>query len=175
MTTSVFLSRPTLLTDAQDGFCSALMEILAQHGLRPRTVGLTDFGNRTPLSIVRRVMAECAGAMILGFGQLTVESGMRKPGTRAEVPVPRGLAFPTPWNQLEAGMAFVLSLPLFVVRESSVAAEGIFDAAVADYFVHHAELTSDWLRSPAFQQPFEEWAAEVRAYKAEGESAARAR
>ncbi len=162
MRLSVFVSRPTSLTATQNAFCSSLIALMQERGFVPRTVGVSDFGNKVPLSIVRKVMAECAGAVILGFVQFSVESGVRKPGTRDERRVV-GIDLPTPWNHLEAGMAFSAGLPLFVVRESSVAAEGIFDAQIGDYFVHHGELTPEWLRSPAFLQPFEEWTAEVKA------------
>jgi hypothetical protein len=46
-----------------------------------------------------------------------------------------GVAFPTPWNQLEAGILFALSLPLIVFRESAVSG-GVFDVGSTDLFVH---------------------------------------
>lgn len=136
------------------------MQIVRERGFRPRTVGLTDFGNKAPLFTARDVMSQCSGAIILGLAQTTVGVGLRKAGTSAEGPI-RDADLPTPWNDLEAGMAFVLGLPLFVVRESSVTPQGIFDSAVADHFVHHADLTSRWLESAAFRQPFEAWATDV--------------
>lgn len=44
-------------------------------------------------------------------------------------------AFPTPWNNLEAGILFGLGLPLLVFREDGISG-GIFDAGVSDVFIH---------------------------------------
>lgn len=159
---NVFVSRPTDLTPRQLRFHDALLRFLAHSHLRPRTVGASDFTNRSPLQLVSQLMDECCGALILGFAQLSFSSGVSKPGTRRERRV-RGLLLPTPWNHLEAGIAFHANLPLFVIREAGVAPEGIFDPSVSDYFVHHTELKPRWLRSNAFIQPFEEWQSEVMA------------
>ena len=69
---------------------------------------------------------------------------------------------PTPWNQLEAGIAFALDLPLLIIHESSVAQEGIFDPQIGDRFIHQTDLSLDWLRSKQFLQPYDEWVVEVR-------------
>jgi len=43
--------------------------------------------------------------------------------------------FPTPWNQLEAGILFSLRLPLMVFREQGVFG-GIFDLGTSDVFIN---------------------------------------
>lgn len=65
-------------------------------------------------------------------------------------------------------MAYAMGLPLLVVRERGVAADGIFDPAVGELFVHQAELTNTWLSSPAFRQPVSEWLCAVRTADREG-------
>ena len=162
MTTNVFVSAPSARTTEQESFYTSFRVLLSDSGLRVRTVGQTDFGNRFPLETIQKVMRECAGAVIIGFAQLRIDAGVLKvdtPGERAVLP---GTFTATVWNQLEAGMALLMSLPLLVIREPRVFAEGIFDPAVGDYFVHQAELSEDWLRSAAFTQPFGQWREDVR-------------
>ncbi len=160
MPTDVFLSRPTSLTSTQDEFCEALSRFMEERGFRPRTVGVTDFGNRAPLTTVRTLMLQCAGAVILGLAQIHVTTGVRKQGTVNASDV-TDVDLPTAWNHLEAGIAFALDLPLLVIREATLSMEGIFDPGIGDHFVHHGELTPAWLQSEPFLQPFSEWARDV--------------
>lgn len=166
MAIDVFLSRPTSLTAGQDAFCAAIARLISERGFHPRTVGVTDFGNKAPLATVRRLMNGCSGAVILGLAQMHVRSGVRKRGTEKESKA-TGIDLPTAWNHLEAGIAFALDLPLLVIRESTVSMEGIFDPGIGDHFVHHGELTPEWLRSDAFVQPFTEWAVDVETRSAD--------
>lgn len=161
MTIDVFVSKPSTLAPPQQEFCDAIGRKLQREGFTIRTVGVSDFTNRTPLAKVRSVMAECSGAVILGLAQLRIVSGIGKEGTPREYAA-AGVTLSTPWNQLEAGIAFMAAIPLFIVREPAVRAEGIFDASISDYFVHQSELDPAFLESAAINQPFAEWSAEVR-------------
>ena len=161
----VFVSRPTTLTVGQARFVRALERVLSEAGLELRTVGVTDFGNRAPLHKVREVMSRCEGALVLGLTQFHVETGTRKAGTRHAERV-TDIRLATTWNQLEAGIAYERHLPLFVIRETTVAPEGIFDAQVGDHFVHHADVGPRWLRSQSFLQPFREWLSEIETRRA---------
>jgi hypothetical protein len=162
MTVPVFVSSPTALTTAQTSFYDSLADTLRREGFEPRSVGRTDFGNSVPLITIRRLMSSCFGALILGFAQLRVDSGISRPATPRETQV-RGISLATPWNHLEAGMAFQAGLPLMVIREAAVTDDGIFGLGVSDRFVHHADLSPEWLLSSSFTQPFAEWCDEVRA------------
>lgn len=161
MTIPVFLSAPTALATEQAEFRDCLTTVLLDAGFECRSVGRTDFGNSVPLITIRRLMASCFGAIVLGFAQLHLARGTSRPNTEREASV-ADLVLPTPWNHLEAGMAFQLGLPLLVIREERLVQEGIFGLGVSDRFVHHANLSPDWLQSPAFKQPLAEWANEVR-------------
>jgi hypothetical protein len=123
-------------------------------------VGVNQFGNEAPLMTVRRLMEACHGAVVLGLAQLLVTTGVSKPGTSSERRV-RSVRLPTPWNQLEAGIAFALDLPLLIVHEAGVEADGIFDPQIGDRFVHQTDLSAAWLASEAFSQPFDQWVNEV--------------
>jgi hypothetical protein len=156
---AVFVSRPSTVTPEQQRFCLALEEMLRDRGCEPRTLGRTDYPNKAPVTAVRELMSECEGAIVLGLRQLEVIEGITKPGTAEEVQI-RGAFYPTPWNQLEGGVAFAMGMPLMIVKEEGVEG-GIFDAGKSDRFVHQAEMSRDWLRSPRFVQPFNEWLDEI--------------
>lgn len=157
---NVFLSQPRTVTSRQSRFCQRLTNVLEENGLQPRSIGSSDYGNDAPLITVQKVMAECKGAVILGLVQLSAHDCVRKPGTPLEARV-GDLDLPTVWNHLEAGMAYMARLPLFVLKEQQLASEGIFDPQVSQYFVHQAQLSAKWLRSEEFLQPFHQWLAAV--------------
>lgn len=122
-------------------------------------LGRTDYPNQAPLAAVRDLMARCDGVIVLGLRQLHVIDGVMKPRT-AEQKQLRDTFSPTPWNQLEAGVAFAMRLPLMLIREAGVEG-GVFDAGNTDRFVHQAEMTAAWLTKAQFLQPFSEWLGEL--------------
>jgi hypothetical protein len=157
---NVFVSKPNALNETQRTFWSRLSAILAERGLTARTLGETDYPNSAPMEAVRQLLAECDGAIVLGLAQLEVQSGELKPGT----PSARGASgtrWPTPWNHIEAAMAYVLKRPLLIIHEPGVSG-GVFDVGSSDRFIHQAELSHEWLASPRFLQPFNEWSLEVQ-------------
>ena len=106
----------------------------------------------------------CSGGVILGFPQLRVSSGRWKVGTPLETPLKGSATFPTPWNQLEAGILFALGLPLIVFREHGVQG-GVFDNGVTDLFIHEIPIGKT---SPAGRKALREilrkWAARVQSH-----------
>ena len=122
-----------------------------------------------PLHEVRTLARHCAGGIILGYSQVSAQQATRI-ATREE---PDGSLFvfqqqfedyqaPTPWNQLETGILFGLSLPLFVLKQVGIAG-GIFDEGASDVLVHSMPMPpqgwqaerSDDIQNPRAQQSFE--------------------
>jgi len=157
----VFVSMPSALTSRQKDLVDALYEELDRRRLYARTIGVTDFGTKSPLALVRRTMAKCHGALILGLIQGRIDTGTSKPGPKKRRPL-RSSTFPTPWNQLEAGIAYAMDLPLMIVKEVGICG-GIFDpGAVGDHFVHSVDLgTSRTWRTAELKSSLDEWNAEV--------------
>ena len=155
----IFVSRPSTRNSDQEEFLIHLDSILEDRNLRPVIVGQTEYPNVAPIQAVRDRMDDCQGALILGLKQLRVIEGWDKPGTNEEESI-GDLHFPTPWNQIEAGMAFMLDLPILIIKEEGVKG-GVFDVGNSDRYIHKASMTEDWLDSPKFAQPFNEWYDEV--------------
>jgi hypothetical protein len=117
---NVFVSKPNALRLDQQRFWAKFNARLEQRSLRPRSVGEFDYLNVAPMGAVRRTMAECQGAIILGLRQINVLDAVLKEGTIQESRSMPSNFLPTPWNQIEAGMAFMLGLPTLIIKEDGV-------------------------------------------------------
>lgn len=131
----VFGSSPTHLNRNQEESKRLILGELGHVGLEWRSLGQTDYPTTFPLREVFQLARFCCGGVILGFSQFTTSRGVWKKGTPYEKPQTTFTAFPTPWNQLEAGILFSLNLPLLVFREPHISG-GIFDLGVSDLFIH---------------------------------------
>ena len=140
-----------------------ILQELEHMELEPRAIGRSDYPTFLPLREVLVLAHHCAGGVILGFEQFQATAGIRKRGikseeTKATTPV----SFPTPWNQLEAGVLFGLTLPLLIFREDGITG-GIFDPGVTDVFIHrmpHPKLPTAEKRTVS--AIFLKWQADVR-------------
>ncbi len=161
----IFVSAPSKLNSDQEKSLDLVREELDRFQFEERRLGASDYPVLLPLREVLTVARHCSGGIILGFVQFKAEKVIIKPGTEDPGKRPRiakGKVFPTPWNNLEAGVLFGLTLPLLVFREEGVEG-GIFDAGVSDVFVHPMPLPSDPPnKRAAFQMVFLKWQAEVR-------------
>ena len=157
---NIFLSRPTDLSDKETETVNKISEMLKCRGIKLRTIGVTDFTNKTPMKAIKEVMEQCTGAIILGFTQVKVERGIKKPGTKKEMAV-QCYNIATPWNQIEAAMAYMLDLPLLIIKDNGIDG-GIFDHGVTSKYIHEFDLKEqEWLDEKQFLQPFNEWHKDV--------------
>jgi hypothetical protein len=158
----IFVSSPTTLSQRQEGSQRLILRELEHHGFEARSLGRSDYPTELPLREVLMIARHCAGAVILGFTQFRAESGILKPGSKAEKVVDAPVLFPTAWNNLEAGILFSLRLPMLVFKEDGITG-GIFDHGVSDVFVHpmpHATLQTSEKR--ALRSLISKWQASVR-------------
>ena len=130
----VFVSCPTTLSEQQMAVRELIIQELASADLEPRMVTPSDYPSDFPLQDVRRVASHCYGGIILGFEQILLQSGTAKAGTPQAKTIAAPISFPSPWNQLEAGVLFSLDLPIIVFKEAEISG-GVFDTAVNDVSV----------------------------------------
>jgi len=131
----VFVSCPSQLNDEQKISLEIIWSQLEQLNLEPRTLGRTDYPVKHPLYEVLVVACHCAGGVILGFGQFEARSGTWKKGSQSEREIDELMCFPTPWNNLEAGILYASGLPLLIFREKGIEG-GVFDPGVTDVYIH---------------------------------------
>lgn len=121
----IFVSRPSILSATQEAMWRLIEETLRAGDAAVVRLVRTEYPPVGVLADVRRTMADCSGVLVFGVRQLVIASGSWRPGT-AEERVADGTALSTPWNQIEAGVAAALGLPVFIAREPGVVG-GIFD------------------------------------------------
>jgi hypothetical protein len=158
----VFVSSPTSLSPAQEASRTTIIKLLGDNGLEARALGRSDYPTELPLREVLTIARRCSGGIILGFEQIRADAGIKKPGTPNQTSFTTPISFPTPWNQLEAGILFSLRLPLLVFREVTITG-GVFDEGVSDVFLHPMPAPR---LTPAsrisLKQVFQKWSAKVR-------------
>lgn len=154
----VFISKPGYLTYQQEQYIKSLLTRLETEGMTPQTLERADYPNFGTFSEVQRLMADCAGAVIFGFKELEVQKGVWRSGSPEEHQVEQ-MSLSTPWNQIEAGMAVMLGIPMLVLCQRGISG-GVFDTAAGEHQVHRAAL-EEWNTSE-FISTFSNWSADVR-------------
>jgi hypothetical protein len=154
----VFVSCPTTLSETQQASKNLILDLLDGLELEPRAVGVSDFATQFPLREVAVLARHCSGGVILGFERFRIEKGILKYSTKDSEEV-QGLGFPTPWNQIEAGILFSSGLPLLVFKEPGIDG-GIFDLGVSDVFIH--EMPKSDHKKSQLSSVFLKWQADVR-------------
>lgn len=151
----IFLSRPTKLPPAFEAAYQLFHSHLqSQHQLRLRRLGDTDFSDEPPLKAIIDIMAECQGAIILGYPQVEIYQHVRRNTNIQQDPT---LLFPTPWNQIEGALAYGTKLPVLVIGHPGIGG-GIFDHGVTGQFVLTVDLTNKkWFKELPFQQLLAKW------------------
>lgn len=160
----IFVSAPTVLSKTQEASRHLILHELEYNDLDWRALGRSDYPTELPLREVLTIARHCAGGVILGFGQFRADTGAQKPNTSGETLISSPTYFPSPWNQLEAGILFALGLPLLVFKESNISG-GVFDNGVTDVFIHPmppADITPE--DKKALHAVFLKWQAAVRTY-----------
>lgn len=109
-------------------------------------------------------MNECSGTVVVAFERLFVEDGFEFRGGPDEEAV-RSVGVPTPWNQIEAAMAYVLKHPILVITEKGLRGGGLIDRGY-DWYVLPVEVRPEACQSQAFLGVVEDWKKRVETYHA---------
>ena len=158
----IFVSAPTVLSNSQEASRRLILRELEHNDLDWRALGRSDYPTESPLREVLTIARHCAGGVILGFRQFRADTGAWKPDTTGEKIISTPTCFPSPWNQLEAGILFALGIPLLVFKESTISG-GVFDNGVTDVFIHPMPLADITPQDKkALHAVFLKWQAAVR-------------
>ncbi|MEJ5943687.1 hypothetical protein WDZ17_00075 [Pseudokineococcus basanitobsidens] len=149
----IFLSHPDPNTDAQREFLQELGRLLMHRGLHPRTLGRTDYDVQEPLAGTYGVMAQCYGVFTVAFAKHRVNG----PDGAHNVS--------SPWMHIETAMAYGLGLPVAVLREEGVLAEGVLEKGVAGVYLGSFPLDVspvETLSHPRSSGYIDAWTGQVR-------------
>jgi hypothetical protein len=100
--------------------------------LAARTLGVTDYDMDAPLKAIRRLMLESNGMITVAFRRTYIERGTANYQT--DIPTLRAHQFTdswltSPWAHIEPAMAYQIGLPILLLREDGVIADGLLEKA----------------------------------------------
>ncbi|WP_017300695.1 hypothetical protein [Nodosilinea nodulosa] len=143
MAISIFLSVPTPCFQRQEQFIGQIRTYLKNRGLEPRTVGVTDYDMDAPLTAIRRLMIESNGLITVAFRRTFVEKGTARLRTDIDTLSEQsinGQWLTAPWAHIEPAMAFQLGLPILILREKGVMADGILEKGIVGTYMPEFDL-----------------------------------
>ncbi len=152
---NVFVSVGGTATEQQEAFVRAVEDRLRSEGLVPHTVGRNTFSADAPLKTVTELLDRCSGTVVIALERSYFASGMEKRGGPREVAL-ADVKLPTPWNQIEAAMAYARGLPLMVVVESGLKSEGLLERG-NDWYVQSVKPEAAALNTNEFNGVLASW------------------
>ena len=164
---SVFVSRPTPHMKKQKDFFEEISKYLVARGLSPRTIGDTDFGTGEPLAGIRRLMFESNGILTIAFARTYIEKGKdkKKADNSLDEKELTDIWITSPYCHIETAMAFQLGLPILILRQKGVLADGILERGIIETYLPEFDIeeeTDKFLESTEWKQMAAEWEANVR-------------
>jgi hypothetical protein len=165
----VFVSVGSTANDVQENFVKAVEDRLRSEGLSPKTVGRTHFSADAPLKAVTDLMNSCAGAVVIALERTSFTEGVDKPGGPKETPL-GSVKLATPWNHIEAAMAYTRNLPLLVIVQDGVKKEGLLEEGY-DWYVQSVKPDAAALSTNEFNGILSSWKGKLDAKPQRAEKA----
>jgi hypothetical protein len=151
---NVFISRPAIMTIDQHRYTELFTEYLIKLGIEAKTFNRSEYGHYGQIGKIRTEISQCSGIVIFGFKQLKINSGEYRPFTDEYTDV-KDKWLPTPWNNIEVGMALMKGLPALIIKDPEVN-DGIFDNTISESFIHTVVITTG-LDSKVFEENINAW------------------
>jgi hypothetical protein len=157
----VFVSVGITDNENQKAFVAAVEQRLRSENLIPCTVGRNVFTAEAPLKAVVKLMNECKGAIIIATERIYFSSGIEKRGGSDETSLTE-TKLATSWNQIESAFAYARGLPLLIIVEKGVRADGLLEKGY-DWYVQTVDLQESSLNSDVFNGVLSSWKQRVLA------------
>lgn len=160
---NIFISVGGTANEKQESFVSAIESRLKSEYLIPNTVGRNKFSCDSPLKTIVELLDECSGTIIIALERTYFPMGIEKRGGRMESTI-SDVKFPTPWNQIEAAMAYSKGQPIMLIIEDGLRNEGLIEQG-HDWYVLRVKLDNSSLYSPEFNGVLSSWKKKVEEYQ----------
>tara|TARA_B110000003_G_C16622970_1_gene523835 strand:- start:1560 stop:2099 length:540 start_codon:yes stop_codon:yes gene_type:complete len=166
MNIPIFLSYPQPFTKAQETFISKVQKYLTSRGFEPRTLGVSDYDVEEPLTAIRRMLLESNGMLVIGFRRTLIEKGSSKPKSN-NGQIEKSLDnnwLTSPWCHIEPAMAYQIGLPILILRENGVIADGILEKGITGTYLPEFNLENEnsYLNTEEWNQIIGKWEGNVR-------------
>jgi uncharacterized protein YjbI with pentapeptide repeats len=156
----IFFSRPAVMRANAGNAVEALQQHLARLGMFELVeLGRSDYPSFGSLVEARRVISGCTGMVVVGVGELDIAQGTWRAGTSDERAL-QGASLPSPWCQIETGIAIGLDLPVLLFAPLSLEA-GVFARDADGHLIFRVDGLAG-LASGAAQRTLDDWYAAVR-------------
>ena len=119
------------------------------------TVGRNTFSSDAPLKTVTELLDKCAGTVVIALERSFFPTGLEKRGGPKQSQV-ADIKLPTPWNQIEAAMAYSRGHPLLVIVEQGLKSEGLLEHGY-DWHVQWVEPVPSALTTLEFNGVLAGW------------------
>jgi hypothetical protein len=161
MSNKVFISMGSTANTEQREFVEAILNSLKTWDLSPRIINENEWSYEQPLRGIKNVMKECCGAVIIAFTRTIFPSGteLRKDENRELT----NINLPTPWNHIEASMAYTFDMPLLVIAENGLKSEGIIEQGY-DWQVYWTDLDPSIVSTEKFRGFLNSWKKAVEVF-----------
>lgn len=163
---SIFLSYPKPFNPEQEQFIETIKQYLENIGFEPRTLGVTDYDMDEPLTAIRRLLLDSNGLLTVAFKRTFIEKGKGKSNSdTAENDYDlSGKWITSPYCQIEPAMAFQIGLPILILKEEGVIADGVLERGVTGAYLPDFDLkkTDLYFENNEWQEIIGKWEGFVR-------------
>jgi hypothetical protein len=156
MAEKIFVSVGKNGTPEQEDFVHAIEDRLRAEGLIPCTVGRNTWTFGRPLEKVIELMSECTGAVIISLERTYFPDGIERRNHPVDEIKLQDVRLPTPFNQIEAAMAYVYGRPLLVIAEAGLREEGLLERG-NDWYVQRIKPERSSLNTEEFNGVLASW------------------
>lgn len=151
---AIFFSMPGVMTKKEELIVQSYKNILTERGFQVIYYEKDDYPKYGQLNAVRKRIMSSAGVVAFGFKQINIISGVYRPTTEDEKNL-QNMWLPTPWSDIEVGMALMRGVPILLVHDKDISS-GVFDNILSEYFV--GEISSDYdIRKIGTNKIFDSW------------------
>ena len=117
-----------------------------------------EYRNFGQVGHIRTLISGCHGVIVFGLKQLEIKQGVFRPSTNErEVWCQKWL--PTPWNEIEMGMALMAGLPVLLVKDDEINL-GLFDGKISEVFISVLSTNEDFKKLEE-NKKFLQWCGQV--------------
>jgi hypothetical protein len=162
-TRNIFVSVGATSNDEQETFVRAVEDRLRSEGLIPQTVGRNTFSSEAPFKKIVGLLDSCHGAVVIALERSFFPSVVDKRGGPIETQL-SNIKLPTPWNQIEAAMAYSRRLPLMVLAESGLKSGGLLERGY-DWYVQWIKPVPSALTTNEFNGVLADWKSKLDSAK----------
>jgi hypothetical protein len=161
MENKVFISKGSAATRKQIEYIDAVLNTLRLVGLNPRIMNENEWSYSQPLKAIKKIIRECDGIVVIAFTRTRYDKGIEI--RRDDNKELSNISLPTPWNHIEAAIAYAFGLPVLVIAENSLKSEGLIESGY-DWQVYWSNWSPADVKSESFKGFLNSWRIDVIEY-----------